>query len=80
MEDETGMANVIVWPKILEVFGRPILRAALIGVTGKIQKEGQVIHVISERIEDLTPLLATIENNGELNDVASIRLRSRNFH
>ena len=80
MEDETGMTNVIVWPKIFEVFRRPLLRAALIGVTGKIQKEGEVIHVISERIVDLTPLLATIENNGNLDDVASMRLRSRNFH
>ena len=74
------MTNVIVWPKIFEVFRRPLLRAALIGVTGKIQKEGEVIHVISERIVDLTPLLATIENNGNLDDVASMRLRSRNFH
>ena len=80
IEDEMGITNIIVWPKIFEIFRRPLLRAVLMGVTGEIQKEGQVIHVVSQRIEDLTPLLATIENNGKQDDMESIRLRSRDFH
>jgi len=80
MEDETGIANVIVWPKVFDDFRRPVLRAKLIGVTGEIQKEGQVIHVVSDKIEDLTPLLANLENSRILDDMASMDIRSRNFH
>jgi len=80
MEDETAVANIIVWPKIFEAFRRPVLRAALMGVTGEIQKEGKVIHVVSERLEDLTPLLATLETAGTEEDVSSLRLHARNFH
>jgi len=80
MEDETGIANIIVWPKIFEAFRRPVLRAALLGVSGEIQKEGKVIHVISEGLEDLTPLLAHLETAGTPHDTSSLRLRARNFH
>jgi len=80
LEDETAIANVIVWPQVFEDFRRPVLRAQLMGVTGEIQKEDRVIHVISERVEDLTPLLATLATAGTMDDVADMGIRSRNFH
>jgi len=80
LEDETAIANVIVWPQVFEDFRRPVLRAQLMGVTGEIQKEGRVIHLVSERVEDLTLLLATLTNVGTMDDAADMCIRSRNFH
>jgi error-prone DNA polymerase len=60
LEDETGIANAIAWQRIFETHRPIILAAAMISVRGKLQKEGKVIHVVSERIEDLTPLLTSV--------------------
>jgi error-prone DNA polymerase len=60
LEDETGIANAIAWQRIFEAHRPIILAAAMISVRGKLQKEGKVIHVVSERIEDLTPLLTSV--------------------
>ena len=57
LEDETAIANTIVWPKIFETFRPIVLGARLISVTGKLQNESGVIHVVAERVEDLTALL-----------------------
>jgi error-prone DNA polymerase len=57
LEDETAIANTIIWPKIYETFRPIVLGARLISVTGKLQSESGVIHVVAERVEDLTPLL-----------------------
>src|SRR5438132_107457 len=60
LEDETGIANAIAWQRIFEAHRPVILAAAMIAVHGQLQKEGKVIHVVSEKIEDLTPLLTTV--------------------
>ncbi len=57
LEDESGIANAIVWQRVFEAHRRVILSAAMVGIAGTLQREGQVIHVIADRIEDLTPLL-----------------------
>ena len=57
LEDETGVANIIVWPKVFERFRAVIMRARLLAVSGRVQKEGRVIHLVAERLDDLTPLL-----------------------
>ncbi|HEY6336398.1 MAG TPA: OB-fold nucleic acid binding domain-containing protein, partial [Alphaproteobacteria bacterium] len=58
LEDETGPANIIIWPDIFERFHRVVLAARLLAVTGKLQREGIVVHVIAEQLVDLTHLLA----------------------
>jgi len=60
IEDETGIANGILWPDRFEAQRRVVLSAAMIGIKGTVQKEGLVIHVIADRIEDYTPLLRTV--------------------
>jgi error-prone DNA polymerase len=60
LEDETAIANTIVWPKIFETFRPIVLGARLVSVTGKLQSESGVIHVVAERVEDLTPLLSRL--------------------
>jgi error-prone DNA polymerase len=60
IEDETGVANAILWPDRFEAQRRIVLSAAMISIRGVLQREGEVIHVITGRMEDLTPLLHTV--------------------
>ncbi|MGZ3217034.1 error-prone DNA polymerase [Paracoccus sp. T5] len=60
LEDETGVANVVVWKAIYETFRKAVVTGRLLRVTGRIQRDGQVIHLIAESIEDLSPLLTTL--------------------
>ena len=60
LEDETGVANLVIWPKIFEKFRRIVMGARLIRVTGKLQREGIVIHVIVDHMEDMTDRLHAI--------------------
>ena len=60
LEDETGIANAIAWQRIFEANRRVIMSAAMIAIHGALQREGQVTHVITDRIEDLTHLLARV--------------------
>jgi error-prone DNA polymerase len=57
LEDETGVANLVVWPNVFERFRRVVLGAQLMVVQGRLQKEGLVIHVIAERLVDRSDLL-----------------------
>jgi error-prone DNA polymerase len=63
IEDETGIANAILWQRRFEAQRRIVMSSAMINVKGTIQREGGVIHVIADRIEDYTPLLRSV---GEL--------------
>jgi error-prone DNA polymerase len=54
VEDETGVANIIIWPSIFEQFRRVALGARLLGVKGKLQKESGVIHVVAVTLTDLS--------------------------
>jgi error-prone DNA polymerase len=65
LEDETGIANLIVWPPILERFRRTVLGATLIYCRGRLQREEGVIHIVAEDLRDFTPRLHTLrERNG----------------
>jgi error-prone DNA polymerase len=57
IEDETGVANLIVWPSLFEERRRVILSAGMMGIRGRVQREGEVIHVIVKEVEDLTGML-----------------------
>jgi DNA polymerase III alpha subunit len=60
IEDETGTANLIVWPKVFERQRRLILSARLIGVRGRLQREGDVVHLIAREVFDLSGLLRSV--------------------
>jgi error-prone DNA polymerase len=64
IEDETAIANVIVWPKVFERLRPVVLGARYIAVTGRVQEESGVIHVVAEQLEDLTPFLARLAEHG----------------
>ena len=57
LEDETGVTNIVIWQDTFEAFRRPILTSRLMSVTGKMQKEGIVIHIVAQKIEDRSYLL-----------------------
>jgi len=60
LEDETGVSNVVVWPRLYEANRRVVMGGRLLRVTGHLQREGVVVHLIAERIEDMTHLLAEL--------------------
>ncbi|MGL4438157.1 MAG: error-prone DNA polymerase [Bosea sp. (in: a-proteobacteria)] len=64
LEDETGIANVIIWPSLFERFRPVILGGRLTAVTGRVQRESGVMHVIAERLEDFSGYLAMIAEAG----------------
>jgi len=72
LEDETGIANVIIWPKIFEAFRPIVLGARLIRVTGRLQNASGVIHVVAGEIEDLTPLLRRLSDDAATIGVTSL--------
>ena len=57
LEDETGISNIIVWRKMNERFRRAVIAGRALKVTGRVQREGGVTHVIAEQIEDISFML-----------------------
>jgi error-prone DNA polymerase len=68
LEDETGQANIIVWPKIAEAQRKPLLQSQLLIVSGIVQQQDGVLHLIAGRLEDCTDWLGELET------------KSRDFH
>jgi DNA-directed RNA polymerase len=57
LEDETGVTNVVVWAKVFARFRRAVIAGRCLRVTGRLQRDGDVVHVVAERIEDISALL-----------------------
>jgi error-prone DNA polymerase len=64
LEDETGIANIVVWPRMFERYRRTVLTARLVLVAGTLQRDGEVLHLVADRILDRSDLLdrLTLEN------------------
>jgi error-prone DNA polymerase len=60
LKGETEVANLIVWPSLLEQQRRVVLSASLLACRGRVQCEGEVIHLIAEHLIDLSDLLRTV--------------------
>ncbi|WFS03254.1 error-prone DNA polymerase [Rhizobium tumorigenes] len=54
IEDETGPANIVVWPKLFERRRRVVLGASMMAINGKIQREGDVVHLVAQQLFDLS--------------------------
>ena len=57
LEDETGVVNIIVWRKLYEAFRRAVIAGRMLRVTGRLQRDHEVVHVLAEHIEDISPML-----------------------
>ncbi|KYB45737.1 hypothetical protein AB664_34400, partial [Brucella anthropi] len=60
IEDETAVANLVIWTKTFEKFPRIILGANMMGVRGRVQREGEVVHIVVQHLTDLSHELASI--------------------
>jgi error-prone DNA polymerase len=90
LEDETDIANVIVWPKVFEKNRRTVMTARFLAVRGRLQRAGLVIHVVADTFIDLSAQLPWLREGGDLFSPkfsggplptdASLPLRSRDFH
>src|SRR5690606_11439168 len=68
LEDETGMSNVIVWSRLAQRQRRELLSARLLTVFGKVERQGQVVHLVASRLRDDSALLK------------GLAISSRDFH
>jgi error-prone DNA polymerase len=78
MEDETGTANLVVWRRVFERYRRVVMGAKLVQCEGRVQREGEVIHVVAERLTDLSPMLKHLWHPAE-QARAGLRVESRDF-
>jgi error-prone DNA polymerase len=60
IEDESGVANLVIWPKVFEQNRRAILGSRMLRVDGRIQREGDVVHLVARHVYDLSDALASI--------------------
>ncbi|MBM4218655.1 MAG: error-prone DNA polymerase [Gammaproteobacteria bacterium] len=60
LEDETGYVNLVVWSRIADAHRRAMLGARLLGVRGRLQREGEVRHVVVDALEDRSALLGSL--------------------
>ena len=60
LEDETGVSNVVVWKKVYAQFRRAVMTGRLLRITGHVQREGIVVHVIAHSIEDVSHYLSRL--------------------
>jgi error-prone DNA polymerase len=63
LEDEGGVANIIVWIPVFERYRPIVLGARLVAITGKLQNESGVIHIVADHMEDMTRLLSRLIND-----------------
>ena len=60
IEDETGVANLVIWPTLYEKQRRVILTSSMLGVQGRVQREGDVVHLVAHKLFDLSADLARL--------------------
>jgi error-prone DNA polymerase len=63
IEDETGIANAVIWPKVLERQRKVVMGARLIVVHGRVQRHEDIIHVVAERLEDRSHWLSRLDDD-----------------
>ena len=60
IEDETGVANLVLWADRYAAQRRLVLSASMLACHGRVQREGDVVHVVADRLEDLSGLLRSV--------------------
>jgi error-prone DNA polymerase len=64
LEDETGIANIVVWPKVMETFRKEVMGSRLVLVEGRIQSSPEkVVHLVAERLIDRSADLALLSDD-----------------
>lgn len=60
LEDETGIANLVVWAKVFEANRRVLMSARMLAVRGRVQREGEVVHLVARHFTDLSVEFASV--------------------
>ncbi|MBU1333620.1 MAG: error-prone DNA polymerase [Alphaproteobacteria bacterium] len=68
LEDETGIANIVIWPKVFEANRKTVLGARMLAVRGQLQREGLVVHIIAEQLSDMTSHLLDLAHGLDIGD------------
>ncbi len=63
VEDETGVANMVVWPDMMEKHRRTVMGARLLEIRGRVEYDDEVIHVIAAHLRDATAQLALLSDD-----------------
>jgi error-prone DNA polymerase len=63
LEDELGVANLVVWPKVMEAYRKVIMRARVIDVEGIVQRSEDVIHVVANHLTDRSDALERLSHD-----------------
>ena len=71
LEDETGIANAVVWPGTLERYRRVVMGARLILIRGRIQRHEDIIHIVCEHLEDRSDRLALLEEDAATREMSA---------
>ena len=85
IEDETGIANLVIWPDLYEKQRRIIVSAGMMSAYGRIQREGEVVHLVAHRVAGLSRELASIgerevvDHRAEELHAESIKVKARDF-
>ncbi len=61
IEDETGIANLVIWSKVMEKFRKTVMTARLIQVQGRLQRHKDILHVVADRLFDQTDWLSLLD-------------------
>ena len=94
LEDETDIANIIVWPQVFEQNRRTVMTARFLAVRGRLQRVGLVVHVVAQSFIDLSAELPTLRDGdlplsavscpshqeGSWRHAPEPMLKSRDFH
>jgi error-prone DNA polymerase len=80
LEDETGIANIIVWPQVLAENRRVVMTGEFLAIRGRLQRAGLVIHVIAESFIDLSVELRRLRQEGLVESGMPALIKSRDFH
>ena len=89
LEDETDIANIIVWPKVFARNRRMVMTSRFLAVRGRLQRAGLVVHVVAESFIDLSAELRRLRDGDlfaeagpglQLGQAAPPLLKSRDFH
>ncbi|MCX7864877.1 MAG: OB-fold nucleic acid binding domain-containing protein, partial [Novosphingobium sp.] len=70
IEDETGIANIVVWPQVMARFRRVVMSARLLEVRGRVEQDDDVLHVIADHLADATDELLHLSDDLLASDVA----------
>jgi len=60
IEDECGVANLVVWPKMMEAYRKTVMQSWLLLIEGYVQRDVEIIHVVAQHLEDKTDALARL--------------------